>query len=183
MLSAKPVRVFDISRKLNLATSTVIDFLAKRGYPVERSHHTPLITDILGEVMSEYGIQADSLIAEKFSEEADLWEREHSDAADKIRQKYQRGKDRMLQRQERSRRVIEGRERARIHRERREQKRQKLAQTMKSTIEYQSAAADGRIPVSYLDLEIIHRALALEIAKKKMFLNQLRLLSDPIIIS
>ncbi len=182
MLPAKPVRVFDISKKLNLATSTVIEFLAKRGYPVERLHHTPLITDILKEVLTANGVQSDSLVAEKFNKDAEIWEQEHRDIADTIRQKYLHGKDRIQQRQERSRRVIEGRERARIQREQKELKREKISQKMKTAVEVEFVKTDGRIPVSPLDLEIIHRALALEIGKKKAFLNQLRLLSDQVII-
>lgn len=177
MAPAKPVRVIDVSRKLNLATSTIIEFLSDRGYPVERSHHSPLIMEVLQEVLSEYVPGGSKSVIESFSESSATWEKEHKDIAGSIRQKYFKGRDRIEQRRERARRVMEGRERARVVREQTELKKQQFTSTMQSVSETASFF-DGRINPGFMSLEIIHRALALDPDRKQQFLNQLRKISD-----
>lgn len=177
MAPAKPVRVIDVSRKLNLATSTIIDFLGDRGYPVERSHHSPLIKEVLQEVLSEYVTDGSQSVAEAFSQSSELWEKDHGEIAVKIRQKYYKGRDRIDQRRERARRVMEGRERARAFREQSELKKQRFSNAMQSVSE-SVTVFDGRILPGFLSLEIIRRALALDQNKKQQFLNQLRKISE-----
>lgn len=177
MPSAKPVRVIDIARKLKLSTSTILDYLADKGYPVDRSHHTTLIIDVLNSMLTEYGAGGDSQIIKKFTDDAVEWEQEHSDVAEKIRSKFYKGKERLQQRKERSKRVIEGRERARIVRQQTEQRKVKFAETMRSVAPSEDNR-NGRISPCPLSLEIIHRALALEAAKKTHFLQYLRKLSE-----
>lgn len=177
MAPAKPVRVIDVSRKLNLATSTIIDFLGDRGYPVERSHHSPLIKEVLQEVLAEYVTDGSQPVIEAFNQCTELWEKEHGEIAVKIRQKYYKGRDRIEQRRERARRVMEGRERARAVRERAELKKQKFSSAMQSVSE-SANVFDGRILPGFLALEIIRRALALDQSKKQQFIRQLRNISE-----
>ncbi len=178
MPSAKPVRVIDISRQLNLATSTIIDFLSVRGYPVDRSHHTPLLKEILDETLEEFGAGKDILVLRKFSDDAVSWEREHQDAADKLRNKYIRGKEKLAKKKERARKVIEGKERARMIKKQVEVVKQRFQQTMQSVAENVDDDWDGRIQITPLELEIIQRALALEADKKTQVVNKLRIISD-----
>lgn len=178
MPNVKPVRVIDISRNFNIATSTVISFLSARGYPVERLHHTPLLEDILNMVLREYKIALDSELNLRLLGDAKQWELEHTDTAVKIREKYHKGKSRLEQKQERAKKVMAGREKARQIREQVKKRKEEVSQVMQSVSE-QSGHGDGRIPVSPLSLEIIHRALALDHSKKKLFLKQLRLAADP----
>ena len=178
MPTVKPVRVIDISRSFNITTSTVIDFLSAQGYPVDRSHHTPLLEDILNEVFREYKIALDSELNQRLLTDAKRWESEHKEAAFKIREKYFKGKSRLEQKHERAKKVMAGRERARIVREEVKKRKEEISQTMQSVSE-SSGQGDGRIPVSSLSLEIIRRALALDYSKKKLFLKQLRLATNP----
>ena len=69
MQLTKPIRIIDVSKKLNLSTSTIIIFLKQNCYPVERSHHTPLLPEMLDEIGSReylrryYGLDAASIAA------------------------------------------------------------------------------------------------------------------------
>jgi hypothetical protein len=178
MSSAKPVRIIDISRKLNLSTSTIIEFLEGLNYPVERSHHTPLLPEIFSEITKEFasGNYSQEII-KQFAEESKIWEKEHVESAEKFRQSYKFKMERMLKRRERSRKVIEGRERARQMRVQYETRLNKIATAMRSTV-IPSDERDGRIRVNPIQLEIIQLALALETNKKINFLKYLRKISD-----
>jgi len=177
MPSAKPVRVIDIARILKVSTSTILDYLADKGYPIDRSHHTPLIQEVLGNLLTEYGASGDSQVSKKFTDDTLEWEKEHQDIAEKIRSKFFKGKERLLQRRERSKRVIEGRERARLQRQQTEQRKIKFSQTMRTVSEV-AAGNNGRISPCPLSLEIIQKSLALEAAKKQQFLHYLRKISE-----
>ncbi|NQS97093.1 MAG: hypothetical protein HQ591_01425 [candidate division Zixibacteria bacterium] len=173
MASASPVRIIDISRKLNLSTATLIDFLERNGYPVKRAHHTVLLPDILEEITSEFASGRDLVILTQLIEESNQWVIEHQNSAEEIRQVYLQRQARLRVKHQRARRVMEGRNRARLQREQLELQQQEFAAIMKSLANIDSNH-DGKIQPASIDLEIIHQALALTPNKKMSFLRYLR---------
>lgn len=177
MASARPVRIIDISRSLNLSTATLIDFLERNGYPVKRAHHTVLLPDILEEISSEFASGRDLVTLTQLIEESNRWVVEHRDSAEEISQVFIRRQARLRVRRERARRVIEGRKRARLKRERREIQQLEFASIMGSLADI-DGNHKGKINPAPLDLEIIHQALALVPSKKMSLLRYLRKMQD-----
>jgi hypothetical protein len=178
MQNFKPIRVIDICKNLNLATATVIEFLKKKHYPVERLHHTPLLPDILNDIARELAGGYNIAIFDKMLAEARGWETEHSEIANDMRQSYQTSIAKSKLRQERTQKMIAGRERARITREKFETLRQQYGLTMKSLVEAEASSGDGRIAICPLQMELIRRSIALKPYKKIELLNYLRSVTD-----
>jgi len=177
MPSNKPIRIIDISRKLNLATSTIIDFLEQKSYPVDHSHHTPLTADIVDEIKAEFDSGKFYTVLTEFTKSAAVWEKENILVVDKIKTKWNRRAERMRLKQERSKKVIEGREKSRIIREIRQDEVKEYESAMKSVRE-PTDGFDGRIKITHLQLEIIRQALALDENQKGNFLNLLHRLDE-----
>jgi len=177
MPSNKPIRIIDISRKLNLATATIIDFLEKRSYPVDRSHHTQLTADILDEIKVEFGSGKFHTVLSEYEKSAEVWEKENLLTVDRIKTKWKNRAEKMRLKQERSQRVIEGREKSRIMREIRHDETKKYDSVMQS-VRTSMDGFDGRIQVTHLQLEIIRLALALNETHKNNLLNLLHKIDE-----
>ncbi len=180
MPSAKPIRVIDVSKKLNLATTTVILFLKNNCYPVERSYHTPLLHEILGEIALEFGTGRSLVTISQLIEDSKLWESAHQDSAARIRDIYRKGLKRLKEKRDRAQKVRVGRERAKMMRQEFERRLVQFDTAMKSVVNLDSEG-DGKIRASLIQLEIIHRALALDNDKKQKFVKYLQRFSKNII--
>lgn len=176
MSSIKPVRIIDIARKLKLSTSTIIDFLESNCYPVERSHHTPLLFEILDEIASEFGSGPSIVLLTQLAEESKRWEVDYKETAEKIRNTWRVKTERLTLKRERARKVMEGRERSRALREKYEEKKYQFASAMQTVIK-PSTNGSGIVKVDYLHLEIIERALALnQNDKQRLYKYLLRIM-------
>jgi hypothetical protein len=173
----KPVRIIDIARLLKLSTATIIDFLGKNCYPVERSHHTPLTSEALSQIANEFCSKSDSIMISQLLNGAQIWENAHKETALQIKQQQQQGLERYALRRQRAEKVIAGRERMRILRQQFAEEREK-ASALYSTTSSPMAGGDGRITPDFLKLEIIQKALSLEEKGKINFLNFLKKLND-----
>ena len=173
MPPVKPIRVIDIAKELNLATSTIIEFLEQNSYPVERSHHSPLLPEILEEINSEYGSGRTIAAIAQLTEKASGWVKENQETAAKIRKKWRDKSERMKLKRERARRMIEGREKKRVVQEQFAESQRKFESAMRTTITA-SEKFDGRISPSPLDLEIIQKAITLPPENKMELLKHMR---------
>lgn len=180
MPSAKPIRVIDVSKKLNLATTTVILFLKQNCYPVDRSHHTPLIPEMLNEIALEFGTGRSLTMLSQLIESSKRWENEHRESAASIRQIYQKGLARLKQKQTRAKKVKAGREKAKFRRQELERKITHFSMAMR-TVSDTGADIDGRIKIDPIQLEIIHRALRLDTDHKLKFAKFLQRVSNSVI--
>jgi vacuolar-type H+-ATPase subunit H len=169
----KPIRIIDISRKLNISTATVSDFLKQNCYPVERSHHTPLLPEILEKIIDEFCGNESTVLLSQLTNASKEWTERNPDIVKKIRGVRKRSLERKRLRDERSQRVKAGRERAKQIREQIEEKRKQFNTQMASAADEKSENK-GSIAVSGLFLEIIQIALALEDKRKLSLLEYLK---------
>lgn len=166
----KPIRVIDISRKLKISTTSVIDILRQIGYPVEKSHHTPIIPEILSEISNVLSFDADKELWQTLQTECDIWAESNVEAKEELHNEYQKKQQKILRKRERERKIIENREKN-IKRQQKEREFQEKLKKKVFVHDGLQTNASGKIPVSYLQLEIIRQALALPLPSKEAFLS------------
>lgn len=177
MSSTKPVRIIDAARKLQLSTSTIISFLQDKCFPVKRKHHSPLIKEIINDLSSEFFSGRSISAIDNLCKDAILWEKEHPEDVERIKNIQSNGLERKRKRTEHIRRIVDGRRRAREARKK-EQERERALVSIIQSVESPTIAFNGRISVNGLDLEIIAIGLALPLRKKQEFISYLASLSS-----
>jgi len=165
----KPVRVIDISRKLKISTSSVIDILRQNGYPVEKSHHTPIIPEILSEIIKILRSDADKEIWNSLQSECSLWAESNIEAREELQEAYLKKQQKIVRKRERERKIAENREKS-IKRQQKEKEFKDKLKVEDIAYEGLRIVKDGKIPVDHLYLEIIRGALALPQPDKEAFL-------------
>ena len=173
MPGIKPVRVIDITKSLKVSTSTVIDSLKRNGYPVEKSHHTPLIPEILAPIFKDINLSTESEIFIDLQENCIDWAGENPEATDQIRNIFQKKSHKIRLKTERERKITENREK-RLRRQELEKEEIEKASESAKTDKQTLTPVDGHIPTDYLFLEIVRLTLLLPVDQKRKILLMMR---------
>ena len=54
MAEGKPIKLFTAAKELNIGTGTIVDFLATKGFKVQKHPTTQLDGDMYGALLKEY---------------------------------------------------------------------------------------------------------------------------------
>jgi len=155
-MKSKPVRVCDVSRLVRIPSSSLIDFLKERGYSVRNDYLAPLSIRMLELIQNGFHEGPPLQELNPLFHQAQEWEQSNPEVVEKLHTPPLPPPKASLADEDRDFRP-----------RRRRQPR----------ISFQPAAQPvntGRIPLTPLDLELIHRMLELEEHKKMRLRDHLR---------
>jgi len=155
-MKSKPVRVCDVSRLVRIPSSSLIDFLKERGYSVRNDYLAPLSIRMLELIQNGFHEGPPLQELNPLFHQAQEWEQSNPEVVEKLHTPPLPPSKASLADEDRDFRP-----------RRRRQPR----------ISFQPAAQPvntGRIPLTPLDLELIHRMLELEEHKKMRLRDHLR---------
>ncbi len=156
-MRVKPVRISDISRVLRISSASLISFLHENGYSVRGDFRSPLSGKMVELIRTGYQEGPPFEALTPLTLRAEEWEKQNSDL---VGQLHTPPPEPEKEAKEIKKPVL--------RQSRKHKPKLRIRTIAPSTIH------NGRIPVTYLDLDLIQRALALEEENKIKIRDYLR---------
>ena len=153
-MKSKPVRVCDVSRLVRIPSSTLIDFLKERGYNIRNDYLAPLSIRMLELIQNGFNEGPPLQELNPLFHLAQEWEQSNPEVVEQLHTPPP------------PKSILDDKDREFRPRRRR--------QPRISFLPPAQPVNTGRIPLTPLDLELIHRMLELEEPKKMRLRDHLR---------
>jgi len=155
-MKSKPVRVCDVSRLVRIPSSSLIDFLKERGYNIRNDYLAPLSIRMLELIQNGFNEGPPLQELNPLFSQAQEWEQSNPEVVEQLHTPPPPPPKSILGEEDR------------------EFRRRRRRQPRISFLPPAQPVNTGRIPLTPLDLEIIHRMLELEEPKKMHLRDHLR---------
>jgi hypothetical protein len=156
-MKSKPVRICDVSRVLRISSASLISFLKEKGFTLKGDFRSPLSGKMVELIQNGYQEGPPFTKLNPLIPKAEAWETENTDIVNQLHTPTQRAEPQSNEPQPATRR--RGRPR----------KPRLQIQTAQVTI-----VNTGKITLSYIDLELIQKTLALQEPEKIKVRDYLR---------